>query len=89
MSWPKILAIDDSSTDIELLRFALDRQGEEYELEVLQDGTAALQFIGNQLADLDKSDLISARDLAIELRARFDSGFYASSALFECCLSAI
>jgi CheY-like chemotaxis protein len=45
MSRPKILAIDDSSTDIDLLRFALDRQGEEYELEVLQDGAEALQFI--------------------------------------------
>jgi CheY-like chemotaxis protein len=45
MSRPKILAIDDSSTDIELLRFALDRQGEEYELEVLRDGAEALEFI--------------------------------------------
>jgi CheY-like chemotaxis protein len=45
MSRPKILVIDDSSTDIELLRFALDRQREECELEVLHDGAEALQFI--------------------------------------------
>lgn len=45
MSRPKILVIDDSSADVELLRLALDRQREEYELEVLQDGAEALQFV--------------------------------------------
>jgi CheY-like chemotaxis protein len=50
MSVPKILAIDDSSADIELLRLALDRQGEDYELEVLQNGAEALRFIAEHRA---------------------------------------
>ena len=45
MSLPKILAIEDSQDDIRLLRIALDNQGEEYDLEVLQDGEKALRFI--------------------------------------------
>jgi len=45
MSRPKLLAIEDNPFDIELLRIALDNQGEEYELEVLQSGEEALQFI--------------------------------------------
>ena len=40
MSRPKILVVEDNAADIELLRFALDRQGD-YELEVLEDGEAA------------------------------------------------
>ena len=41
----KILLIEDNEADIELFRFALDQQGEEYELEILSDGEAALQFV--------------------------------------------
>ena len=41
----KILLIEDNEADVELLRFALDQQGEEFELEILSDGEAALQFI--------------------------------------------
>lgn len=44
MSLPKILIVEDNAADIELLRYALDRQGD-YELQVLEDGEAALQFI--------------------------------------------
>ncbi|HEY2843604.1 MAG TPA: response regulator [Bryobacteraceae bacterium] len=45
MSSIRILVIEDNAADIELLRFSLDRQGKEYDLEVLQDGEAALQFV--------------------------------------------
>jgi CheY-like chemotaxis protein len=41
----RILIIEDNEADIRLLRFALDQQDEDYELEVLRDGEAALQFV--------------------------------------------
>lgn len=41
----RILAIDDNEADIELLRLALDQQEEDYELEILSDGEAALRFV--------------------------------------------
>lgn len=56
MSRPKILAIDDSSADIELLRLALDRQREDYELEVLQNGAEALHFISEHRAEMRSPD---------------------------------
>ncbi len=34
----RILVIEDNEGDIDMLRFALDQQEEEYELEVLSDG---------------------------------------------------
>ena len=37
--------IDDNEGDIGLLRHALDKQGEEYELAILRDGEQALQFV--------------------------------------------
>jgi len=37
--------IEDNEADIEMLRFALDQHEEDYELEVLVDGEAALQFV--------------------------------------------
>jgi CheY-like chemotaxis protein len=40
-----ILVIDDNSADIFLLRRGLDQQGEAYQLEILADGPAALQFV--------------------------------------------
>jgi CheY-like chemotaxis protein len=45
MSRPKILVIEDCQADIALLRIAFDGQGEEYDLDVLQDGEEALRFI--------------------------------------------
>ena len=51
MSRPKILVVEDNAADIELLRFALDRQGD-YELKVLEDGEAALRFIAEHRAGL-------------------------------------
>jgi CheY-like chemotaxis protein len=41
----KILLIEDNDTDVTLLRYALDQQGEDYDLEILSDGEAALQFV--------------------------------------------
>jgi CheY-like chemotaxis protein len=45
MSVSKILLIDDNAADIKLLRFALNEQGEPYELEVLRTGEDAIRFI--------------------------------------------
>jgi two-component system, chemotaxis family, response regulator Rcp1 len=45
MSLPKILLVDDNIADIRLLRYALEEQGEPYELQVLQTGEDALRFI--------------------------------------------
>jgi CheY-like chemotaxis protein len=37
--------IDDNDVDVALFRYALDQHKEAYELEVLEDGQAALQFV--------------------------------------------
>lgn len=42
----RIVVIDDSPTDVLLLRHALDLHHEPYELTVLNDGEEALQFVG-------------------------------------------
>ena len=41
----RIVVIEDNPADIALLRHALDQEREEYELEVLSDGEAALRFV--------------------------------------------
>ena len=41
----RILVIEDNVGDIGLLRYALDQQQENYELEILKDGANALQFV--------------------------------------------
>ena len=41
----RILVIEDNEAEIDLLRHALDEQGEDYELEILRDGEAALLFV--------------------------------------------
>jgi CheY-like chemotaxis protein len=41
----RILVIEDNEADIQMLRFALDQQGEDYELETLKDGEEALRFV--------------------------------------------
>jgi CheY-like chemotaxis protein len=48
MSPPHIVAIEDNSADISLLRIALDTHGETYDLTVLRDGEEALRFIETQ-----------------------------------------
>lgn len=55
MSRPRILVVEDNPADIELLRFALDRQGE-YTLQVLEDGEEALHFIAEHRAGLHPPD---------------------------------
>ena len=55
MGRPKILVVEDNAADIELLRFALDRQGE-YELQILRDGEEALQFIAEHRAGIHPPD---------------------------------
>jgi chemotaxis family two-component system response regulator Rcp1 len=45
MSEIRILCIDDNPADIGILRYALDDQGEDYELQVLKDGEEALSFV--------------------------------------------
>jgi|HubBroStandDraft_1064217.scaffolds.fasta_scaffold80061_3 CheY-like chemotaxis protein len=52
----KLLVIEDNPGDVALLRFALDQHKEEYELEVLADGQAAIHFVraqGTLAADPD------------------------------------
>lgn len=39
------MLIDDNDVDVALFRYALDQHKEAYELEVLGDGQAALQFV--------------------------------------------
>jgi CheY-like chemotaxis protein len=41
----KILLIEDSPSDVQLLRFALDKQGEPYEMLVLEDGEVAVRYV--------------------------------------------
>jgi CheY-like chemotaxis protein len=41
----RILMIEDSEADVQMLRFALDQQEEDYELEVLKDGEEAFRFV--------------------------------------------
>ena len=41
----RILVIEDNAGDIGLLRYALDQQQENYELEILKDGAEALRFV--------------------------------------------
>ena len=45
MTKPQILIIEDNPADVELLRMALDQQGEPYELTVLTDGAEALAYV--------------------------------------------
>jgi CheY-like chemotaxis protein len=41
----RILVIEDNPSEIALLRYGLDQHGEEYLLEVLQDGEPGLRFV--------------------------------------------
>lgn len=45
MSTPHIVFVEDNSGEIELLRMALDQQGEPYELITLRDGAEALAYV--------------------------------------------
>jgi CheY-like chemotaxis protein len=41
----RIVLIDDSEVDVTLFRYGLEQQNEEYDLEILSDGEAALRFV--------------------------------------------
>ena len=41
----RIVVIEDNPADVTLLRYALDHQGDPYELEVLMDGEQAMRFV--------------------------------------------
>ncbi len=45
MNPARIVVADDNTADVNLLRLALDQQGEPYELDVLQTGDEALRFV--------------------------------------------
>jgi CheY-like chemotaxis protein len=45
MSGIRIVVVEDNPADVVVLRYALDAQHEEYELEVLHNGEEALQFV--------------------------------------------
>jgi two-component system, chemotaxis family, response regulator Rcp1 len=46
----KILMIEDNAADVFLLRHALDQHADEYSLEVIRDGEAAIEFVSLQRA---------------------------------------
>lgn len=56
-----ILVIEDNPADVALLRLALDTAGLEYDLTVLDDGAAAIEFIRQNASALP----ISLPDLTI------------------------
>ncbi|HLG97684.1 MAG TPA: response regulator [Bryobacteraceae bacterium] len=45
---PYVVMVEDNPGDVELLRIALNQQGEPFELAALSDGDAALRFIADQ-----------------------------------------
>ena len=45
MSKPQILVVEDNPGDVEILKIALNRQNEPYELVVLSDGAEALRYM--------------------------------------------
>lgn len=52
MNKPCIVMIEDNPGEVELLRIALDQQGEPYDLMVFADGAEALQFVSERHADV-------------------------------------
>jgi CheY-like chemotaxis protein len=56
MSIPTIVIIEDDPADVFLLRACFDQLGEEYLLEVLFDGEAALRFISEHVSGVRKPE---------------------------------
>src|SRR5258706_219376 len=48
----RIILIEDNPTDVFMLRHGLDQQGDEYDLEVLQDGEQAMRFVQDERASM-------------------------------------
>jgi CheY-like chemotaxis protein len=60
----RILVVDDNTADVKLLRVGLDRHGEEYVLEVLENGEEALRFVRNHReGSLDAEPCVILLDL--------------------------
>jgi CheY-like chemotaxis protein len=45
MNSARIVVVDDNTADVGLLRLALDQQGDDYELEILETADKALRFV--------------------------------------------
>jgi CheY-like chemotaxis protein len=48
MARAKIFVVEDNSSDVYILRRALQKRGEEFDLQVAADGEQALQFVHDQ-----------------------------------------
>jgi CheY-like chemotaxis protein len=48
MAAPKILVVEDSPSDIYILRRALEDLGEEFDLDIVTDGSRAIQYVHAQ-----------------------------------------
>jgi CheY-like chemotaxis protein len=46
----QILVMEDNPADVHILRLALDHHGEEYSLDLIRDGEAAIRFVQEQRA---------------------------------------
>jgi CheY-like chemotaxis protein len=44
----QILLMEDNPADVHILRVALDHHGEEYSIELIRDGEAAIRFVHEQ-----------------------------------------
>jgi CheY-like chemotaxis protein len=44
----QILVMEDNPADVHILRVALDHHGEEYSIELIRDGEAAIRFVHEQ-----------------------------------------
>jgi len=53
---PNILIVEDNSADVVLLRYALDRLEQAYELLVLRDGEEALRFVEDHRVGIRRPD---------------------------------
>lgn len=56
MSKPHILIVEDNPLEVELLRMALDRLAEPFELIVLADGAEALHYVRQHHAGVPEPD---------------------------------
>ena len=69
MSAAKILLVDDNIADVKLLRLALERQNEAYELQVLPTGEDALRFVQTHKTSMQGEPCVIILDLHMP---RFD-----------------
>ncbi len=58
-----ILVIEDNPADIYLLRHALDQHGDDYQMEILEDGEEAIEFVNNQRSSPEPKPCVIVLDL--------------------------